>query len=92
MDELEQKLATAIHHIGDLKARQAASEGVMTSLLALLLSKEKAPLAVLAMLRDSLTAQTSSADAHDAQVMKLLIEQRAQDLIDRIETLLRAPR
>jgi hypothetical protein len=62
----------------------------MTSLLAVLLSKQPAPLAALSAVRDNLTVQTSSADADDAQVIRLMTEQRAQDLIDSIETLLRA--
>ena len=85
----EKKLAVAIKHTAELQARQTACEGVTTSLLAVLLSKETAPLAVLSAVRKTLTVQTSSADANDTQVIKLMTEQRVQDLIDRIETILR---
>jgi hypothetical protein len=89
MDESEKKLSVAIQHIADLQARQAACEAVTTSLFAVLLSKQIAPLAVLSAVRETLTVQTTSADAHDAQVVQLMTEQRVQDLIDRIETILR---
>jgi hypothetical protein len=89
MDQIEKRLATAIRHIADLQARQAACEAVTISLLAILLSKEPAPLAVLSAVRASLIVQTSSADENDAQVVQLMTEQRVQDLIDGIEALLR---
>jgi hypothetical protein len=89
MDELDKKkFAIAIQHIAELQARQTACEGVLTSLLAFLLAKEPAALSVLSAAR-GLTVQTSSADAHDTQIIKLMTEQRAQDLIDGIETILR---
>ena len=66
--------------------------GVTTSILAVLLSKQSAPLSVLSAVPELLTVQTTAADAHDAQVVKLMTEQRVQDLIDRIETLLRNDR
>jgi hypothetical protein len=79
----EEKLAVAIKHIAELQARQTACEGVLT-----LLAREPAALSVLSAAR-GLTVQTSSADAHDTQIIKLMTEQRAQDLIDGIETILR---
>jgi hypothetical protein len=54
-----------------------------------LLSKHPVPLAALSAVRDNLTVQTSSPNENDAQIVKLLAEQRVQDLIDKIETLLR---
>jgi len=89
MDELEKKLAIAIQHIGDLQARQTAREGVFTTLLVFLLAKGPAALSVLSAAR-GLTVQGSSADAHDTQIIKLMTEQRVQELIDWIEALLRA--
>jgi hypothetical protein len=89
MDQIEKKLSTAIQYIADLRARQAACEAVTTSLLAVLLSKHPVPLAALSAVRDSLTVQISSPNENDAQIVKLLTEQRVQDLIDNIETLLR---
>ena len=65
--------------------------GVTTSILAVLLSKQSAR-SVLSAVRELLTVQTTAADARDAQVVKLMTEQRVQDLLDRIETLLRNDR
>ena len=89
MDQIEKKLSIAIQHIAELQARQAACEAVTTSLLAILLSKHPVPLAALRAVRENLTVQVSSTDLNDAQVVGLLAEQRVQDLIDRIERLLR---
>ena len=89
MDQIEKKLSTAIQHIAELRARQAACEAVTTSLLAVLLSKHPVPLAALSAVRDNLTVQARSTNEHDAQVVRLMTEQHIQDVIDRIETLLR---
>jgi hypothetical protein len=89
MQDIEKKLSVAIQNIADLQARLAACEGVATSLLAVLLANDPAALTVLSALREDLTAHSSSASAHDAEVGRLMMEQRVQDLIDRIETLLR---
>lgn len=72
----------------DLKAKQAATDAVLTSLLAVLLAKNENASVILSAVRTDLNVQAKKKDGSDALTLQLQVEEYIQQLVDRIEKLL----
>ena len=73
----------------DLYAKQEATDAVLTSLMAILLSDRHDASVAISSVRTMLNVTATSSDGSDAFEIKLKVEEHIQQLMDRIERMLR---